>query len=647
MRLLLLSLALLCFTSSASAQARLDHGGLDLRLYMPAVDSKGLLSLNGSDVLNANAISFGLVLDGALGLVPFDGFVDDTRRDAADAQRVDHLVDHLITGTLSASYGIANVASVGLHVPVQVVSGPSVVVPGEYGGEGGGLDYEGLSSIMAHGKVRLLRHDRDGVGVAAILQLEVPTGDGAAFAGSPGLSLAGVVALEWRPVSAIRLVANAGYRASFGEAASLRVGGATEPGNQAATGAMFAPRAETTSVAPGDSLRFGMGAAVRIGSSFELIGEIYGAQHVAALDDPRMLSLEAGGGARVFVERNSYLFVGATAGIGDGVLAPDVRGILGFVFEPSIGDRDGDGLADDTDACPDEPEDFDGFEDQDGCPDPDDDRDGILDVDDSCRLVPEDRDGDADDDGCPESDEGDRDGDRILDQVDQCPDEPEDYDGFQDQDGCPDPDNDVDRILDIDDVCPNDPEDYDGWEDEDGCPDPDNDNDRILDVSDGCPNDPEDYDGTEDGDGCPDPGALYDGGTTIALFEQIQFETDSARIRAESYPLLDQIAAVLEANPQLTLVEIQGHADERGGDAYNIALTRDRAAAVLEGLVQRGTLRSRMRSAGYGERCPAAEGHDEQAWQANRRVEIKVLAIHGEPTGAVIACEAGVELTPR
>ena len=105
------------------------------------------------------------------------------------------------------------------------------------------------------------------------------------------------------------------------------------------------------------------------------------------------------------------------------------------VEEPPPGDRDGDGYVDPEDGCPDEPEDFDDFEDEDGCPDVDDDRDGILDVDDQCRLEPEDRDGFEDEDGCPDPD---NDGDGFLDPNDDCPDEAEIINGNEDQDGCPD-----------------------------------------------------------------------------------------------------------------------------------------------------------------------------------------------------------------
>jgi len=98
-------------------------------------------------------------------------------------------------------------------------------------------------------------------------------------------------------------------------------------------------------------------------------------------------------------------------------------------------DRDGDGIADDRDQCPDVAEDQDGFEDQDGCPEEDNDRDGILDANDRCPNVAEDKDGFEDEDGCFDED-NDRDG--ILDKDDQCPLEPETVNGERDDDGCPD-----------------------------------------------------------------------------------------------------------------------------------------------------------------------------------------------------------------
>jgi outer membrane protein OmpA-like peptidoglycan-associated protein len=134
-------------------------------------------------------------------------------------------------------------------------------------------------------------------------------------------------------------------------------------------------------------------------------------------------------------------------------------------------DIDGDGILNDPDNCPRVPNtdqaDTDGDGVGDACSD-DRDGDGILDEDDDCPLDPEDFDDFEDEDGCPDED---NDEDGLLDPVDECPNDPEDFDDFEDEDGCPDPDNDQDEILDVDDECPLDPEDYDGDADEDGCPD--------------------------------------------------------------------------------------------------------------------------------------------------------------------------------
>ena len=97
---------------------------------------------------------------------------------------------------------------------------------------------------------------------------------------------------------------------------------------------------------------------------------------------------------------------GGTAPIGNQASDPDLASdpASAPVRDPgpgSAGDGDGDGIVDAGDMCPADPEDFDGFEDEDGCPDPDNDRDGILDIDDKCPNEPEPRDGQTDDDGCP------------------------------------------------------------------------------------------------------------------------------------------------------------------------------------------------------------------------------------------------------
>jgi hypothetical protein len=164
-------------------------------------------------------------------------------------------------------------------------------------------------------------------------------------------------------------------------------------------------------------------------------------------------------------------------------------------------DADSDGVPDRADACPRQPEDRDGRDDVDGCPDPDNDGDGVPDLQDTCADVPEDPDGYHDKDGCPDPDD---DEDGVFDALDRCRDAQEDMDGHDDLDGCPDPDDDGDLVRDEYDRCGDVKEDPDGFEDDDGCPEPDNDGDGIADQWDGDPLAPETWNGWLDGDGLPD-----------------------------------------------------------------------------------------------------------------------------------------------
>lgn len=632
----------------------LSSGGYDLRLFRHAVDSKGLASVNGTDVLGHKSYSFGLIVDGAFNLIPYRGYEDDSHQQGDKAKRTDFLVDQYFTGVLHANYGLFNRFVVGAQLPVVIAAGSNVQAPDQYNtNAANGLGYQGLGSLVLHAKWRILRMETSPLGLAAVMQVGLPTGNTKQFAGDPGVSLWPSLVLGYRPHRAVRFNGEVGYRKVTGDGATLNFNRRTMPTGMAlpptppnATNAVTTSNG--TAVTYDSHLTFGAGVALRASPAVDIILEGYGNQIMAA---PKSLATEVLAGLKIFVQENSYLLLAGTCGNAcmplDGFNQPDYRFILGFIFEPSIGDRDGDGYKDDVDSCPDEPEDFDRFEDGDGCPDPDNDQDGILDLDDECPLVPEDHDGDADWDGCPEGDDADRDGDGILDSVDQCPDDPEDLDGFQDTDGCPDPDNDRDGILDVDDLCPNQAEDKDGFQDKDGCPDPDNDQDRILDVNDACPNDPETYNGFEDKDGCPDRGSVIIEENQILILEKIYFETDSAEIQQRSYPIIDAVAATLIGNPQISLFEIQGHADERSSDEYNVRLTRDRAAAVLEALNQRGVDRRRMRSAGYGERCPIDPAHNAPAWEKNRRVEFKILETEEGPTGVEVVCPAGRDLMPK
>lgn len=291
----------------------------------------------------------------------------------------------------------------------------------------------------------------------------------------------------------------------------------------------------------------------------------------------------------------------------------------------TVADTDNDGLTDDNDRCPKEAEDKDGFEDEDGCPDPDDDLDGIADAGDRCPRDAETRNGIDDEDGCPEKDP---DQDGLVGTADQCPTDPEDKDAFLDEDGCPDPDNDADGVADAADRCPREPEDKDSFQDDDGCPDPDNDGDGIPDSVDACPNEAETFNGREDDDGCPDKGVVLVVLTAdkVEIKQQVNFPTNKAKIKRSSYTLLATIAKILLLHPEITKVRIEGHTDSAGSDAKNLRLSQARADAVRRHLIEvNGIEAARLESVGRGETQPIADNTTKAGKAANRRSEFVIV----------------------
>jgi OOP family OmpA-OmpF porin len=620
--------------AGAQQVGKLTNGAIDLQVFRPAVDSKGFITLNASQILAPKDFSFGLVSTWSRTPLDFEGNVAGAESTWA--------VDNLITSSFQGAVGIFALRQIGVELgivlPINIMSGRAD--PTDLGTANPNddreykFDAQGLGDIVLHPKLRLSNASRNKIGLSIIPSLVLPTGKDDAFFGEGKFIFqpTAVVDTELGRQGWFRAAINVGARLrtatkSFVEnAASFPRPAATTPGG------MAVPRNTDQGVQVGNELLAGLGLSFGIvPEKFDLVTEVYsftglGDNTKLPSGDKQEPGMEAIAGIKLYLARNSFFELGGGWGfLGDYGRAKGGRLFVGFIFEPSIGDRDRDGYKDDVDLCPDDPEDFDDFEDQDGCPEPDNDRDGILDVDDKCPNDPETRNGFQDEDGCPDSTTNDRDGDGIPDDVDKCPDDPEDKDGFEDADGCPDPDNDKDGILDVDDLCPNDPEDKDGFEDKDGCPDPDNDKDRILDVNDKCPNEPETYNGKDDEDGCPDRGQVIVRRGKIEILDKIYFETDKADIKPVSFPLLDAIAATIKGNPQLQLIEIQGHADERGNDDYNLDLTDRRAKSVRTAMEERGVETEKLRSRGYGEQKPICTGHNENCWSQNRRVEFIIL----------------------
>ncbi len=251
------------------------------------------------------------------------------------------------------------------------------------------------------------------------------------------------------------------------------------------------------------------------------------------------------------------------------------------------------------------------------------DGDGMLDADDGCPADPEDLDGFKDADGCPELD---NDVDGVNDSLDRCAMQAEDKDGFEDRDGCPDPDNDRDGVLDPADRCP-DEAGTDG-----GCPSRDRDHDGVTDAADACPDAAETVNGYLDPDGCPDqkPSRVQVTGTAIEINQKVNFATGKGVILADSFALLDDVAQAMRDYPKLK-IEIGGHTDNVGDDAKNQKLSKERADAVFEYLLEKRIPAVRMMTVGYGETRPVDTNRTEEGRSNNRRVEFLIV---GAPAAA-------------
>ena len=285
---------------------------------------------------------------------------------------------------------------------------------------------------------------------------------------------------------------------------------------------------------------------------------------------------------------------------------------LHFALGGVVRDTDGDGVTDGKDRCEGTPVGV--MVDATGCP-TDSDRDGVWDGLDQCPGTP--RGARVDAKGCPV----DSDGDGVPDGPDNCGDTPRG--ATVDAAGCPS-DADADGVWDGLDQCASTPR--GAVVNELGCP-IDSDRDGVYDGLDRCPATPEDV--RVDAAGCPievneKETQLLD--TGMIRLSNINFETAKADLRPESFAALDEVGKILTQWPQLQ-IEIGGHTDSYGDEAYNRDLSRRRAQAVLDHL--RGKFpdlgESQYTVKGYGEAQPVADNATRDGRTLNRRVEFKVL----------------------
>ncbi len=594
--------------SAGSAQAQAPIAAkFTLERFRIATDREGVLDVEWGGTLQRGQWDFGL----------WAGAQDDPLvvvQDMGDgSERIGRLVDHRVGGSLVASIGVLDFLQAGVELPVIFSQDQSL--GSSPVGMGGDLSRVGLGDIRIVPKLGLLRAARHGVDLAIIPAVTFPSSTADDYFGEQSASFAPEIAIS-RAFGGLRLATNVGYRTrKLARIANLEI-------NDEIFGRLGAGYRFGDAGGPPLELDLTLSAATRANDF---------------MGDSSNNYVEVLGGLQYLLARPVLGFLAGGVGLEEGFGAPDWRLLLGARFgvgkrDPDrlVNDTDGDGLADDQDACPTEAENQNDFEDTDGCPDdPDSDGDGLADSKDACPQKPEDRDGFEDENGCPEPD---NDADGVADQTDACANEPEDVDAFEDEDGCPDPDNDGDTVLDTNDACFNEP----GVVSNRGCPDPDRDGDTVADRLDNCP----DEAGDPAYQGCKKQQLVAIKDDKIELVDRVYFRTNRDIIQRRSLALLDNVAAVLAVHPTVR-VRIEGHTDDRGDDTYNKQLSQRRAEQVMRYLVKKGVDASRLEAIGYGEEQPLQSNDTDEGRAANRRVDFDIVGAEGQPETKIEKQDSG------
>lgn len=520
-----LAIALLALVAGSPAAAAAQDAlarGIDPVGGRLSPTSDAFLTVEGTRTAPARSFGLSLFADYNHGLMSLQ--VGD--------EKVDDLLVHRLDFHLMGSYAFTDWLEVGVDLPLTAwqanrfaamrdLTGLALDEPGSFA----------VGDLRFVGKARLLDQAQHGIGLAVLADVRLPTGDGDSFLGERGVSVAPALVAD-RNFGPVRLAVGGGYRYRSEAGQFLNLYAGDEIGFSAA-GAYALP--------------FGDGR-------YTALAEILAATPSRApFNGPDSDAMKTGLEGLLGLRGDLGRGFSALAGVGTGLSGESgfgregVRAFAGVRWQRDFHDRDGDGIADSDDQCPDVREDRDGFEDDDGCPDPDNDKDGVPDVEDACPVDA----GPKEYQGCPDSDR-----DEIPDNEDKCPQE---FGGAQ-RDGCP----------------------------------PD------------------------------DPLAVYDGGK-IDLRGAVNFDTGKASIKRESWTVLDQVAKVLRENPQVKRVRIDGHTDSQGSAALNRSLSKKRAEAVVQYLIEKGIARERFDSAGFGEDQPIADNKTALGRAKNRRVEFTVL----------------------
>ena len=645
------ALALVAVAASAQLASADPTSGVDGVLFRSAYDANGIFSIEGARLLPRHDLSLRVLLGWARS--PIDVAVPGIGN--GDSDRV---LDYVGTVDMAFGLSVSERFAIGLDLGgYRTATGPGYGVRGRYM-TGGTIAQPstGLIALRPLSNIDPSASSSDdtaylGDGLAGPLDVRaglkymlvatpklaltlvgsafLPFGEDEMLLGDRGIVFEPKLALEYRKdrIHATRFLVNAGAR--------IRKRTVLEAYDSA-----------DMTQSPGDAkviLDVGSEVVLGAGAMFELSPRIAAAIEAQAyvplpdgasygscrrFDGQRCSSI---GDADYFGDaKHGDLTVLATAGaavrvsadvtwqvmVGTGQLGArgdDVRFTTGLVWAPQpLGaaapgrnDRDGDGVPDSVDGCSEEPEDRDGFQDEDGCPDLD------------------------------------NDGDGIPDSADQCADEPEDKDGYKDEDGCREQDNDNDAILDTADKCPDQAEDQDGFEDDDGCLDQDNDGDGFADAQDKCPNDAETVNGVDDDDGCPDvrntTGPEERADRIDLKGQQVIFNKNANTLTPQARQLLGQVATLIKTRKLSIRIEVHVALGTKAKGAAAIAARKKvdkqqaqaRAKAIADYLVGQGVSPQQVQAVGIGSDRPL--GTNAPTDPANERVDFVKSQQGGTP----------------
>ena len=567
----------LCVTSILVTSSVLANSLMNVQIFRPSPHAGDMMVVEGSNLPDAHVWTTSLTA--SYGKNPL--VVQDAK-----------IIEDRMTLDLMASYSLFQWVDIGIALPINLVNSGSFAGTDNEGLPCGNCfsldayDPTSVGDLRISPKVRLVHRDEadQGFGLALDTIFAVSTGDPLGYT-SDGFSVQPSLIADYK-WGALHIAVNVGGRFR-GETQNI-------PAEDKFVGD---ENGEPYTV--GQEFTYGAGASYRIvgennagvivrGVEFEMMVELHGA---TTGFNPVTSNLEGLLAGRVSLPDIGLAFtLGGGSGWLPGYGNMKYRLFAGVGFSmPHMRDYDEDGILDEDDKCQEQAEDFDEFEDTDGCPDDD------------------------------------NDGDKVADAVDRCPNDAEDFDSFEDADGCPDLDNDGDAVPDKDDKCPGEPEDRDKFQDNDGCPDPDNDNDGMLDIADQCPDKKETINGYQDDDGCPDKSLAKVDSGRIVILDKVYFEVKEADLMPKSFKVLRAVAGILRVTPTITKIRIEGHTDDRGSSRKNLKLSQARAEAVMTFLLQEGVPQARVEALGKGEEMPAMEGKTDEARDANRRVEFVIV----------------------